>query len=806
MSPGEDRTVRADELLGRLRHATLGDFEILSEAGRGGMAVVYLAHDLSLDRKVAIKVISPNILWMGEGIAERFKREARVSASLSHPHIIPIYAVKESEDLLFFVMKYVPGRTLEDVMAEVGPLPPGMVHTILTQIGGALGYAHRHGVVHRDIKPANIMLDEEGWAVITDFGIAKVATGEGLTQTGSAVGTPAYMSPEQCSGLPVSGASDQYALSVVAYEMLAGRKPFEASTAMALMYKHVHARPEPLERWVPDCPPSLVEAVMRGLEKAPDDRWPKMEDMISALGSVPQADPHEVRTQMLELARSSSARAIVEKFQTPQSPVPSSRRARSAEESRPGTGAPEAGAAEETAATPIPPQGPVPPTTLSIPLPSARRLAWAGVPLAAVAIAVLWAPWRGAEPDPGDGEPPAPAPPVLPTTAAMLELVPADRTIEVGESVELRLGAWDDDGEEMELDEEVVWTSSDPAVARISGMGVVTALAPGPVEITAQAAGRTVRAQIIVLERAPADDPPPPATRGAVARIEVAPPSATLRAGETLRLQATPRDEQGRPLAGRAVAWSTSDDRIARVSADGTVSAVAPGSVRITASTEGRSQAATLTIAPPPTPAPGTPSSVEVTPRSGTLRSGESVRLQAAVFDAGGRTITDPEVRWTSSDERVAVVTAGGEVRGVGPGSARITAASGNVSASAEVVVEAEVEPQPAPPGPGNPALEVAAVVDAYARALQARDLAEARRIYPGMTPAQEEGWRTFLDNVRELSVTMALADLALEGDRATAEVRMTLAYRAQRREEDTSTIRMTLGREAGAWRILEIR
>src|SRR3989440_3780626 len=174
-----------------LRRATLGEYEILLELGHGGMATVYLGHDLALDRKVAIKVLSPALLLMGEGMVERFKREARTAAALSHPHIIPIYAVRESDQVLYFVMKHVQGRPLDVVVRDVGPLPIAMTQAILAQVGDALGYAHRHGVIHRDIKSANIMLDEEGWAVVTDFRIAKVVQAQGLTMTGVTVGTPA---------------------------------------------------------------------------------------------------------------------------------------------------------------------------------------------------------------------------------------------------------------------------------------------------------------------------------------------------------------------------------------------------------------------------------------------------------------------------------------------------------------------------------------------------------------------------------------------------------------------------------------
>jgi serine/threonine-protein kinase len=172
MEPAVDENAIALELL---KKATIGDYEILRELGRGGMAAVYLAHDIALDRKVAVKVMSPALLLMGEGMVERFKREARTAANLSHPNIIPIYAVRSSGKSLFFVMKFIPGRSLESIIKELGPMPVPLVRALLQQVGSALGYAHRNGIVHRDVKPANIMIDEEGWAFVTDFGIAKAA-------------------------------------------------------------------------------------------------------------------------------------------------------------------------------------------------------------------------------------------------------------------------------------------------------------------------------------------------------------------------------------------------------------------------------------------------------------------------------------------------------------------------------------------------------------------------------------------------------------------------------------------------------
>jgi serine/threonine-protein kinase len=315
----EDRA--SQELLERLRKATLGTYDIHSELGRGGMATVFLAHEISLDRKVAIKVMSPAMLH-GAGMVERFKREARTAAGLSHPNIIPIYAVHEVDGLLFCVIKLVEGTPLDSVMRELGQLPVPMVQGILAQVGGALGYAHRHGVIHRDIKPGNILIDDEGWAVVTDFGIAKVTDNEGLTSTGMAIGTPTYMSPEQATADDVTGASDQYSLGVVAYEMLAGRPPFLGTSMVALMYSHNHDDPPSIRLFRSDVPDELCDAVMRMLRKDPATRWPSMEEAVAAAGARPLTHDDPSRSQLIALAKTGLTYRIVSQARTPRSPVP----------------------------------------------------------------------------------------------------------------------------------------------------------------------------------------------------------------------------------------------------------------------------------------------------------------------------------------------------------------------------------------------------------------------------------------------------------------------------------------------------
>jgi hypothetical protein len=327
--PQED-TAPLPTLLQVLRQATLGEYEILREIGQGGMATVFLAHEIALDRKVAIKVISPQFVHGAEMI-ERFKREARTAAGLNHPHIIPIYAVRTSHQIVFFVMKYIRGRSLDAVLREVGPLPFPMVRSILSDIGSALDYAHRKGVVHRDVKPGNIMLDEEGFGVITDFGIAKATEGDNLTQSGTTVGTPSYLSPEACSGEPAGPAADQYSLGIVGYEMVTGQLPFVADSSLGMMYAQVHTTPRPSDQLRKDCPADLRDTLTRMLEKAPGDRFPSLKEMVLSLSrqrgssrarTENEAAEESVRTSIGLLAVPRGGRNSGATRGTPASPAP----------------------------------------------------------------------------------------------------------------------------------------------------------------------------------------------------------------------------------------------------------------------------------------------------------------------------------------------------------------------------------------------------------------------------------------------------------------------------------------------------
>jgi hypothetical protein len=303
----------------RLRAATIGEYDIYAPLGRGGMATVFLALDLALERQVAIKVVSPAMIQT-QSLIQRFKREARTSAALSHPNIIPVYAVKEVDGLAFFIMKYVDGRTLESIIRDEGPLSFDVAISLLTQVGEALHFAHRKGVVHRDVKPANVMIDQDGWAIVTDFGIAKVADAGGLTSAGLVVGTPSYMSPEQFSSGEITGAADQYSLGIVAYEMLTGRRPFGATTLAGVMRSHILDAPEAIRTFRPDISEGLEDVILRMLEKEPAKRWASVGQAVAALESLPREREEQARSAMMLFARSGARDRP--RISVPLSPVP----------------------------------------------------------------------------------------------------------------------------------------------------------------------------------------------------------------------------------------------------------------------------------------------------------------------------------------------------------------------------------------------------------------------------------------------------------------------------------------------------
>ena len=280
------------ELRAHVERVLSDHYELDSEIGRGGMGIVYRAKDRRLKRTVAIKLLPPELAFRSD-IKTRFLREAETAAQLSHPNIVPIYTVDETEGLVFFVMAYVDGENLAKRIFERGVLPCDEVRRILRDVADALAYAHERGVVHRDIKPDNIIIaSQTGRPMVTDFGIARaVSDGDSrLTATGMAIGTPAYMSPEQAAGeRTIDGRSDLYSLGVVAYQMLAGEPPFVAASTPAMLVKHISERPLPVQQRRADVPEDLARAVMLLLEKDPANRFPSASALVTALdgGAMP---------------------------------------------------------------------------------------------------------------------------------------------------------------------------------------------------------------------------------------------------------------------------------------------------------------------------------------------------------------------------------------------------------------------------------------------------------------------------------------------------------------------------------------
>lgn len=274
-----------------LARALDGQYEILREVGRGGMGIVFLARDLKLERLVAIKTLPPT-LATDAVIRERFLREARTAAALAHPNIVPIHRADDLEGAVFFVMGYVDGPSMAQLVRDGGPLSPRTALSLFYDVAEALGYAHAAGVVHRDVKAENILVDQgSGRAMVTDFGIARVAEAAPLTATGTVLGTVHYMSPEQVAGDQVDRRSDIYSLGVAAFFALSGRFPFESPTASAVLVSHVTKEPPSLRQVAPSVPRPLADLIDRCLAKDPAGRIQSCEELVMELRRVESTLP-----------------------------------------------------------------------------------------------------------------------------------------------------------------------------------------------------------------------------------------------------------------------------------------------------------------------------------------------------------------------------------------------------------------------------------------------------------------------------------------------------------------------------------
>jgi serine/threonine-protein kinase len=624
-----------------LEEATRGEFEIQRELGRGGMAAVFLARDLALGRKVAIKVMAPGLLT-GPGMIDRFRQEAVTVANLLHPNIVTIHTVRQEGSLHFFVMQLVEGASLEEILARAQPIPVPLVQAILYQLGVGLSYAHRRGVIHRDIKPANVLLDQEGNAILTDFGIAKVTTASHLTQTGSTMGTPAYMSPEQCRAAELTGASDQYSLGILAYEMLTGRPPF-AGSPFEVMQAHTAADPADIRALRPDCPVEMESAVSRMLAKDPKARFANVADAIEALGGWLPGPQDPVREDLARLVRSEAISGL--SGRGPLAPHPE------------GTTPPGAGT-EAPGARP----------------PGRRRsraLPWAAGLVAVAGVAMVGVLSRdfGEEGGPGN------APPGLPTVGSVAF---ADATVEVpvGGTVHVRADLRDPGGSPL-TDQPVRWSSTDPGIATVEGSSEearVVGVSPGAAEIVARAGEAEGRFQV----RVPAP---------AVGELTVSAPAPSLMLDARMALSALLTDETGARVGNPELRWTSSDPAVLEVDpGTGVVTGRSPGRAQVTVSSGNRTRSVTLevvgrvdgvTVRPPPTP----------------LRAGATAVLRASTTSRPAGYLPDEGLRWSSSNPSVASVSFS---RGdsailtlLGPGETVLSAQAGAARDAITIRVEA---------------------------------------------------------------------------------------------------------------------
>jgi serine/threonine-protein kinase len=502
-----------ENLMGRLQRALEGKYELRRMLGRGGMGAVFLAHDLTLEREVAIKVLPPDISQDPQ-VVRRFQQEAKTAAKLDHPNIIPIYRVESEAGLNYFVMKYIAGTSLEDVLERKEALRADYIQRVLWEAACALGHAHQRGVVHRDVKPANIMFDHDGRVMLTDFGISKaLQAASGFTGTGMIIGTPHYMAPEQAKGAPVDGRADQYSLAVVGHRMISQQLPFTGDSVHTILYKHIYEDPPAAQR--SDVPAFVTAAIRRGLAKEPEHRFASMEEFATAIWpEQPVAAPGAGSTPSRPRPRMISTDTPTQMTNAPTTPLPAVSR----------------------------------PVTRPAPT---RRRSRAGIMVSVLAVAAVgaYAIWasRGAEADP-------PASISAPAggsaqVANVIQVAPRDVTLQPGERTGLSATVFDQEGRLM-AGASVRWSSSDDQVARVDADGRVTAVATGAAVVTVRSGGREAAARIEVRGAAvvrparpaappplPLPPPPPaPAARGYIT-VNTDPPSTVFidgrEAGQT---------------------------------------------------------------------------------------------------------------------------------------------------------------------------------------------------------------------------------------------------------------------------------
>jgi serine/threonine protein kinase len=773
-----------------LRAETGGEFEIDRLLGKGGMALVYLATEVHLDRKIAIKVLPPELTF-GHGV-ERFKREAKTAAALDHPHIIPIHRIASGGKLFWYTMKYVEGRSLEDYLKEHKRLSLEQTIEILTPVADALAYAHENQVIHRDIKPANVMLDERNRVTVADFGIAKALTEATLTASGSVIGTPYYMSPEQGMGKVVSGASDQYSVAVMAYRMLSGQVPFDGESAIDILHKHCKEPPPPLKVLTPNLPRFVYAAIDKALSKNPDDRFSSVTAFVKGLKQLSPEISAEMETVAMDTDPS-----IQEEISTKVIGIRDEDLSQQKEKTTPERVATGETTGESTKKT-----------QLLVLIPTAIVMIGAGV------IGGVWLSNRQGGTDPEAAlesvdagaevaaettanEQPLVTPPSEPTTGTVTVTgLPRAGTITVnGErqadtTFALAPGTYTI-GLSAPNRQEVETPLTITAGAQIAvpffaapaevttGTVSVTDLPTGG-EITVD--GRRQRESSFALERgshtirltAPgyhAIEREISVTAGTgltvqftglplVAAVSLTPTRPEVTVGDELTVRARPTDASGNALGGRSVRWSSRNSSIATVTQGGVVRGVAAGTATIVATVEDQTASVTVSVIAVAV------ATVNVTPANSAVFEGETLRLDVSVVDAAGNPMSGQAITWRSSDPAIATVSPSGVVTGVRAGSARVSAQAGGQTDSSELTVKATVVSEQVNPQPVE--REITGPGELFARAAP-----------PGWSLQESNPpvialYNSRLGTIRILRVRQNTTEAILAGLRATVENRMT--------------------------------
>ena len=661
-SPADGSATSADPLLERLRLATRGVYEVEGELGRGGMAVVYLGIDRRLERRVAIKVMDPR-LSLTQGMAERFLREARIAARLQHPNIITVYEIRQSDDIIFFVMSLVDGVAVDEICRTIGPLPIDQARWILLQASRALAFAHSEGVVHRDIKPANILLNFKGEVVLTDFGIAKALGGEGLTQSGQSIGTPVYMSPEQFSGMELGPPSDQYSLGVTAYQLLTGKAPF-GGDLYQLVAAHGTAAAAPLRDLRPDCPAFLANAVMRMLEKRPSERWPSLDDLQEVFGANMAMDGGIARRKLAE-----TAVAL--------------RRERAGASRIVDVATPGAGTSSDTFIVTISPSG----ATIfvggalelraSVSLDTGQSLPGAAVEWSSSDPAVITVSPTGALTglQPGSALIRASVHRAWADASIRVEVAPIARlslnkpnvTMRVGDVMLPEVMAVDVNGV-TRPDTSLVWISRSPAVAELDAPGRIRAISPGLVVVDVSI-GNVRRSIDVTVVRRPISS----------LRLHAVPPRLELGAAVSLRVDAF--DDVGAAVVAPPVRWTSSAPSVVHVDSAGTALAIGPGVARIAASVDEATDSVELEALEPPVGA------IQLSLGEAAVEVGDDVNVVLRVKDPNGALRSSNGVRvWSSTPELADYDAATSVIRTRAVGEVLINAAVDDPRHSAEQV------------------------------------------------------------------------------------------------------------------------